>query len=629
MNKRKFQDSYESNKKNKVIEQDTSSQLNEIRQLLSNNPEMFPNSNEIVNLIPTIVFIGNQSSGKSSIINRFVFDIIGLNLELNTGNGMVTKNATLINFKFGKENAINIYYTDLRTGEIGSLTHDKFKESMKESCEELSNFQYNINIEGPDCDTFTIIDLPGIITVANDEQDKVIKNYIEDLIKSHITTENCTIIHVISASTDLIHVGSTAFIKQFDIDENRHIIVSTQLDVAHKKQNGVNDSLYQLKNFYPNNKHFIVQPSNENGLITTEQETLNLTSMIVDHEKYNIGIMKLRDSIPSILNTYINNIKNDLFPKLKEYKFHANKKLQTIGYEEKSSRDAIHMWDRTVNTICDVFLIKQRSEINKSADYARDNGSILTPAEDIVQIAKQIFMSEEFQNNRGRQFRGFVSEDSAFQTCISKVKEQLNPHLIKILAKTKIDFNNVIDKMINNIIELSPTCVRATALLKKEWYLIFNQIWEKFEDTIMDRVSTLFNIPETSKRINKKYLYAMDVVKEYGLEKRSDSTENTIKNILQFIKNRINSENTDSEFDSEAKMLSQYVIRFVEEWNQKFPVDLFSNISQMADKMNTQFIGSFITKITSQHDTLVEEPETIKKQRLIYIKMVELLDQII
>ena len=53
-----------------------SSSLNEIRQSMINNSDIFQgHEKELISMIPVIVFAGNQSSGKSSIINRLVLDV--------------------------------------------------------------------------------------------------------------------------------------------------------------------------------------------------------------------------------------------------------------------------------------------------------------------------------------------------------------------------------------------------------------------------------------------------------------------------------------------------------------------------------------------------------------------------
>ncbi|KAL3315014.1 Dynamin- GTPase protein [Cichlidogyrus casuarinus] len=179
--------------------------------------------------LPQIAVVGSQSAGKSSVLENFV----GKDF-LPRGSGIVTRRPLVLQL-------IN------SSAEYGEFLHAKnkqftdFDEIRKEieaetdretgSNKGISQKPINLRVYSPNVLNLTLIDLPGLTKVPVGDQPADIENQIREMILYFITNENCLILAVTPANSDLANSDSLKMAKEVDPQGMRTIGVITKLDL--------------------------------------------------------------------------------------------------------------------------------------------------------------------------------------------------------------------------------------------------------------------------------------------------------------------------------------------------------------------------------------------------------------
>ncbi|KAM9358544.1 dynamin 3a [Symphorus nematophorus] len=179
--------------------------------------------------LPQIAVVGGQSAGKSSVLENFV----GRDF-LPRGSGIVTRRPLILQLLSGNT-------------EYGEFLHRKgkkftdFDEIRKEieaetyrltgSNKGISPVPINLRIYSPQVLNLTLVDLPGITKVPVGDQPTDIEYQIRDMIMQFICKENCLILAVTPANTDLANSDALKLAKDVDPQGQRTIGVITKLDL--------------------------------------------------------------------------------------------------------------------------------------------------------------------------------------------------------------------------------------------------------------------------------------------------------------------------------------------------------------------------------------------------------------
>ncbi|XP_069555243.1 dynamin 3a isoform X1 [Brachyistius frenatus] len=179
--------------------------------------------------LPQIAVVGGQSAGKSSVLENFV----GRDL-LPRGSGIVTRRPLIL----------QLLSADTEYGEFFHCKGKKFtdfdeirKEIESETCrltgpnKAISPVPINLRIHSPNVLNLTLVDLPGITKVPVGDQPADIEYQIRDMIMQYICKENCLILAVTPANTDLANSDALKLAKDVDPQGQRTISVITKLDL--------------------------------------------------------------------------------------------------------------------------------------------------------------------------------------------------------------------------------------------------------------------------------------------------------------------------------------------------------------------------------------------------------------
>lgn len=229
--------------------------------------------------LPSIVVIGSQSSGKSSVLEA----IVGHEF-LPKGNNMVTRRPielTLINTpespsEYGE-------FPSLGFGKITDFTQIQktltdLNTAVSDS-DAVSDDPIQLNIYSPSVPDLTLIDLPGYIQVTAHDQPESLKQKINLLCEKYIQPPN-VILAISAADVDMANSAALKASRRVDPRGERTIGVVTKMDLidAHRASSLLNNKNYALKMGYVG---VITRPP-PGGLF---RRSTNIGSLVADNER--------------------------------------------------------------------------------------------------------------------------------------------------------------------------------------------------------------------------------------------------------------------------------------------------------------------------------------------------------
>ncbi|KAH7034447.1 P-loop containing nucleoside triphosphate hydrolase protein [Linnemannia elongata] len=163
--------------------------------------------------VPKMVIIGDQSSGKSSVLEALT------KLSFPRDKDMCTRFATQVNLR--RNPALD---KDILSARI-------------EGEDDFNNlFILEITLSGPTQTPLTIVDLPGFINTTSDGQDKSLPNTISGINKRYIQDHRTIILAVVQANVDLNTTRALSEAAEYDPEGGRTIPIVTKPDCI---QNGL------------------------------------------------------------------------------------------------------------------------------------------------------------------------------------------------------------------------------------------------------------------------------------------------------------------------------------------------------------------------------------------------------
>ncbi|KAL8728830.1 MAG: hypothetical protein Q9166_005147 [cf. Caloplaca sp. 2 TL-2023] len=247
----------------------------EIRSML----QMIGQSDALV--LPSIVVIGSQSSGKSSVLEA----IVGHEF-LPKGSNMITRRPielTLVNTpdataEYGE-------FPTLGLGKITDFSH--IQNTLTDlnlavpAAECVSDNPIQLSIYSPNVPDLSLIDLPGYIQVAGEDQPAELKQKIADLCDKYIQHPN-VILAISAADVDLANSTSLRASRRVDPRGERTIGVVTKMDLVEPARGAgiLGDRKYPLRLGYVGVVSRVPQPSG--GLFS--RGSGNITNAITRNE---------------------------------------------------------------------------------------------------------------------------------------------------------------------------------------------------------------------------------------------------------------------------------------------------------------------------------------------------------
>uniref|UniRef100_A0A3Q1JSI3 Interferon-induced GTP-binding protein Mx n=1 Tax=Anabas testudineus TaxID=64144 RepID=A0A3Q1JSI3_ANATE len=185
--------------------------------------------------LPAIAVIGDQSSGKSSVLEALS------GVALPRGSGIVTRCPLELKMKRKKEG--EEWY-----GKISYQNHEEeiddpadVEKKIREGTDEMAGVGVGISddlisleIASPEVPDLTLIDLPGIARVAVKGQPENIGDQIKRLIQKFITKQETISLVVVPSNVDIATTEALKMAQEVDPDGERTLGILTKPDLVDK-----------------------------------------------------------------------------------------------------------------------------------------------------------------------------------------------------------------------------------------------------------------------------------------------------------------------------------------------------------------------------------------------------------
>nr|QGU21439.1 interferon-induced GTP binding protein Mx [Planiliza haematocheilus] len=185
--------------------------------------------------LPAIAVIGDQSSGKSSVLEALS------GVALPRGSGIVTRCPLELKMKRTKEGqkwfGKILYQNNEEEIEDPANVEKKIREAQNEMAGDgvgISSDLISLEVASPDVPDLTLIDLPGITRVAVKGQPENIGEQIKRLIQKFITQQETISLVVVPCNVDIATTEALKMAQQVDPEGERTLGILTKPDLVDK-----------------------------------------------------------------------------------------------------------------------------------------------------------------------------------------------------------------------------------------------------------------------------------------------------------------------------------------------------------------------------------------------------------
>uniref|UniRef100_A0A672RDG8 Interferon-induced GTP-binding protein Mx3-like n=1 Tax=Sinocyclocheilus grahami TaxID=75366 RepID=A0A672RDG8_SINGR len=179
--------------------------------------------------LPTIVVIGDQSSGKSSVLEALS------GVALPRGNGIVTRCPLELRLK--KVPGVNwkaVLTYDKKADEYVNSSNFAAQNELAGKGVGLSDELITLEVMSPDVCDLTLIDLPGIARVPVEGQPEDIGKQIKRLIMKYIKKHETINLVVVPCNTDIATTEALKMAQEVDPEGIRTVAILTKPDLIDK-----------------------------------------------------------------------------------------------------------------------------------------------------------------------------------------------------------------------------------------------------------------------------------------------------------------------------------------------------------------------------------------------------------
>ncbi|GAX77714.1 hypothetical protein CEUSTIGMA_g5157.t1 [Chlamydomonas eustigma] len=210
--------------------------VNRLQQICSNLGETALSDDVLLwNKLPTIVVIGGQSSGKSSVLEA----VVGRDF-LPRGTGIVTKRPLVLQLVKLEDPKAEEYGEFAHAGNkrwpnfsdiMGEIDAETARHLKKMGTKAVSPDPIYLTVYSPNVPNLTMVDMPGLTKVAIDGQPASIVQELDDMARQYIKGENAIILAVTPANADLANSDALRMAREVDPSGERTIGVLTKIDI--------------------------------------------------------------------------------------------------------------------------------------------------------------------------------------------------------------------------------------------------------------------------------------------------------------------------------------------------------------------------------------------------------------
>ncbi|XP_042575703.1 interferon-induced GTP-binding protein MxE-like [Cyprinus carpio] len=419
--------------------------------------------------LPAIAVIGDQSSGKSSVLEA----LSGVSLP--RGTGIVTRCPLVLKLKkFTKDKNWHglLSYKD----QIKTLNDPEDVENavlyaqgvLAGNGEGISHEMITLEIQSCDVPDLTLIDLPGIARVATANQPKDIDKQIKDLIKKFIQRQETICLVVVPANVDITTTEALQMASEVDSTGERTLGVLTKPDLVDKGMEKtvvrtVNNDIITLKKGY-----MIVKCRGQNDI----NERLDLARALEkeriffeEHDDFR-SLLEEKATIPLLAKRLTNELFEHIVKTLPDLQKQLDMKLQKTSVDLRALGDGVPLGEHEKIK----FLVTKISQFNDAlervkkaeedvkipntrvfnkirVEFQKWRSALNAKAiktEDILRVE----VKEYVRTHRGMELPGFLNYRT-FVSIITEYIEDMEEPALKMLKDVTDIVHSSVDHIVN------------------------------------------------------------------------------------------------------------------------------------------------------------------------------------
>lgn len=572
------------------------------------------NINEMIdNMIPTIVVIGDQSSGKSSLISA----IAGISSPI--GSNRTTSCRCEIRLRKGDEskkiwvedNYGNEVYRENYTDESFVNIHNKvIADSTSKNVIFNRDYKIVLEIKSLTTNDMTLIDLPGLIYGNTDEQ-KNEQKAVVDMVLEYIFKPNSIIVHVISVADDISTRISRDACNKIDPQRLRTITVLTKADKAKITSEARAFALEEVKDIYTGIFVQMREAINDTWVDITEnkEETIWKTNEWTNFQKQYTNIHYGRKNFRKILSdkleemvrkeTYriVNNLEM-IVKKLDE------KLTNELGRHPEKTYQIFTKWNNSISNKIENYLNNSKFRIDIKDLYTQLNNII---PDNYPLSLKDDIISKEIEEIRGDSIPFITGCSDILRKYINESVQYISHDIYNWVDNFVGKFENLIC-YIHNTPEITP---KACHEVSKSLIIKNNEKLADLKKCIIEKINMHLNEIHTrpfvldNDKLGKAILLSrVKIFEELRLmvndkEKMIRKLDNILNNANNYIKTM------------EGK---ETIIKIQEYWRIISP-NTKEVIVREFRMMETQVINNIKNMIMDCDISLIKESQEIKNER--------------
>nr|XP_034371323.1 interferon-induced GTP-binding protein Mx1-like [Arvicanthis niloticus] len=422
--------------------------------------------------LPAIAVIGDQSSGKSSVLEALS------GVALPRGSGIVTRCPLVLKLKQLKQGAewrAKVIYkdTEIEISDPAQVEREINKAQNLIAGEglQISSELISLEVSSPRVPDLTLIDLPGITRVAVGNQPADIEHKIKRLIRTYIQKQETINLVVVPSNVDIATTEALSMAQEVDPEGDRTIGILTKPDLVDrgaedKVMDVVRNLVYHLKKGY-----MIVKCRGQQDI----QERLSLAEALQneevffkEHPYFRVLLEDGKATVPCLAKRLTTELTSHICKSLPLLENQINKsyqsaceELQKYGSdipEDDSQRmsflmNKIKVFNKNIMALVQAqetisggdsrLFTKLRNEFLAWDDYIEEHFRKSSP-----EIHSKM---EEFENQyRGRELPGFV-DYKAFENIIKKQVKALEEPSVNMMHRVTQMVRTAFSKVSSNI----------------------------------------------------------------------------------------------------------------------------------------------------------------------------------
>ncbi|XP_040278993.1 interferon-induced GTP-binding protein Mx3-like isoform X2 [Bufo bufo] len=417
--------------------------------------------------LPAIAVIGDQSSGKSSVLEA----LSGVNLP--RGSGIVTRCPLVLKLKKSKKNSPWKGQISYRDQEVVVKSPGEVEKEVRKAQDHIagggngvSEELITLEVESPNVPDLTLLDLPGITRVALPNQPQDIGQQIKNMITKYIKKQETINLAVVPSNMDIATTEALEMARAVDPMGERTLGILTKPDLVDKGSEQdvvsvVRNLVYPLKKGY-----MIVKCRGQSEIynnISLETALQNEKAFFKNHEHFGVlledghaTISLLAEKLTVELVDHISRTIPNLEGQIKQKLHEAQKRVKIIGagIPETESDKLLFLIDRIRHFVAGITQVTQGEEeatakklklfTNIRNKFCKLEMALKQSADKFPrEIRADITLYEN--QHRGRELTGFVNYKTFENIARNQIQTFEEPAVDKLNEITELirsTFNN-------------------------------------------------------------------------------------------------------------------------------------------------------------------------------------------